>query len=196
MLLDMKERFLDLRTRIQSYRSGRFAYGWIADANPPEFAIDFNKRDCGCIGDRYHIGVVDGIELFMIDAVLKECHGDRGVFEKVTELRSSRSTESMRLRVSLSATITFDNREYPSTVIDLAVDGLGVLSNASIARGKTAEIEIGLERGSLKLIGRSLHCHETKGEKMANRIGLHIPHLDQLIDPVDGNLRRAVYRAV
>jgi len=195
MLVNMKERFVDLRARIQSYRSGRFAYGWIADVSPPEFTIDFNKRDCGCIGDRYHIEVVDGTELYMIDAVLKECRDDRGVFIKATELRTARSTESMRLRVCIDSTIRLDRREYPSTVVDLAVDGLGVLTNASLPRGHTAEIEMCLEQDVLSLVGRSLYCHETKGERLTFRIGLFVPNLDQLIDPIDGNLRRAVQRS-
>ncbi len=131
----------------------------------------------------------------MVDAVLKECRGDRGVFIKTTELRTGRSNENMRLRVHIKAAIKYKQREYPSTIVDLAADGLGVVTNASIPRGDTAEIEMCLEHDVLSLVGRSLYCHETKGERPGFRVGLFIPKLDQLIDPIDGDIRRAVKRS-
>lgn len=187
---------MNLRARIQNYRSGRFAYGWIAAANPPEFSIEFNKRDCGCIGDKYHIEAVDGIELYMVDAVLKECLDDRGIFVAASDLRAFRSTESMRLRVAIDAAVKFEHREYPSIVVDLSSDGLGVVTNAEIARGRNAEIKMSLGNGTLNLIGRSLYCHENKTDKFRYRVGLFIPKLDQLIDPIDGDLRKAILRCV
>lgn len=195
-VLELKERLINLRARIQSYRSGRFAYGWVASVSSSEFSIDFNKRDCGCIGDRYHIEAVDGSELFMVDAVLTECLGDRGVFAVTSELRACRATEGMRIRVAINAVVKFERREYPSMVVDLAADGLGVVTNAEIARGRNAEIEMSLEQDVLNLIGRSLYCHEIRTDKLRYRVGLFIPKLDQLIDPIDGNLRRAVLRSV
>lgn len=192
--LHMKERLINLRARIQSYRSGFFAYGWIVEIEPPKFTIDFIKMCSGCIGDKYHIEVVDGNELLMVDAVLSECNGDRGVFTALGDLRSAKANESMRLRVEIESTIRYRLREYPSTVKDLSCNGVGVATNAEIARGDNAEIELCIGATVLSLVGRCLYCRETGEERYRYRVGLFIPNLDQLIDPGEGNLRKKANR--
>ncbi len=182
---------MNTRVRMQSYRSARFSSGWICHISGNEFGVKFHGTEHGTVGDRYHLEVNDGKNLVLAEVSLLQCDGSIGTFRLCGDLRYVKQTENLRLKSSFQGFLTVNNEAHPVRVIDLSDEGVGLYTNIALSRLQYATIEAVLDQQTIKLVGRAVYCRKLDGEDWQYRIGLFIPGLNHLIDPEEGDLRKA-----
>lgn len=195
------------RVRLQRYRDAKLFHGWIDAFGEASLDVSTTTSSPVEIGDQFHVeafghGVsstftaqIDSMRPFdMMHGGHIRMIGDSGVrlidakratarLGVTSVIRFSGAKEAVRVRVEdLPATISRDDEEFLVQVIDIAPEGMGLLTSHVLEPGAHVDIKMSTPFGDIAGNCVIRYCRRTSEKDDEIRSGIQFASIDRIND--------------
>ncbi len=180
-----------VRVRIQRLADARFYGGWLISSRGSLVNIRLNNLATFFPGDEISLEVL-GYKSVLVKADCVSCVGDLLSLTLSSEPVVVPSREPMRMiSEEMVGSIVVRNIAYPIKVVDIGLEGVGILCERGFERGDKASLEIKSPGGVIRSEAEVRFSRETANGLDGHRIGLKLTQFDSKSAALWHNLFRA-----
>lgn len=167
-----------VRVRIQRHSDARFYGGWLVSSRGGITNIRLNQKATFFSGDAVSLEAM-GYKSVLAKAHCLSCVGNLLSLTLDSEPVLVPSREPMRMiSDEMPGTIIVRNITYPIKVVDIGLEGVGILCERQFDKGDEASLEIRSLRGVIRTTATVRFCRLSENGLDGYRIGLHLTSLD------------------
>ena len=178
--IDFSE-FKHKRARLQRISDARFFSGWVDSVSASEVIVRITGGVVLDISDEFMVEVHGLLNLMGFRGRVESFEDSTTTLRIITPMQLTPVTEDARVTITnLIGHVTIAGEVHEFEVVDISVQGIGILVGAPLNRKSVAEISIDTETGPIRAQGIIRYCREDAENIGAYRAGIEFGEMGRV----------------